>query len=422
MADQNNDNTQITSVLDLSDEEIMNLDPASLASATPAAGEAEAAQAAAEQAAREAEEAAAAQAQEQQGQANADQGGNDGDDQGKAQGSADGAEAGQGVDGAKTAEQIAADAAAVDAAAAAKEAGKDSGNANKPATPAAPAPADGGLTELKSFQERILGKFKANGREMQVRDADEAIALMQKGAGFHKRMEQLKPNLAIVESLRKADLLSQDKIDFLIDVALKKPEAISKLVQESGIDPLDLTAEKAGGYKPTSHKVSEQEQMIDEVWTELEGAEGFDRTVNLVTKEWDKASQGIVASNPNLLRVITAQMQNGVYDLVAGEMHRERVLGRLTGLSDLEAYRQVGDAMEAAGKFKHLGKQAGQPAAQGQGAPAVPAVVKPDPKQAEDSNRNDKKRAASPARAAAAPAKSVVNPLAMSDEDILKLG
>jgi hypothetical protein len=49
----------------------------------------------------------------------------------------------------------------------------------------------------------------------------------------------------------------------------------------------------------------------------------------------------------------------------------------------------------------------------------VPAVVKPDPKQAEDSNRNGQRRAASPARANPAPAKAVVNPLALSDEEIM---
>lgn len=408
MADQTQN--PITSVLNLSDEEIMNLDPASLTAAAPetkpedeAANTAAVGQAAADE-----------QAQANQGDDNGD------DDQGNEGGSkedaANSAEAGQGGDAEKTAEQAAAEAAAANAGA---KAPALDGTAKKPADPAAATTADGGLTELKSFQEKILGKFKANGRDMQVRSAEEALALMQKGAGFHKRMEELKPNLAIIESLRKADLLSQEKIDFLIDVMAKKPDAISKLVKDSGIDPLDLSAEKAEGYKPTSHKVSEQEQMIDEVWSELEGTEGFDRTVNLVTKEWDKASQALIANNPNILRVITAQMNSGIYDMVASEMHREKVLGRLTGLSDLEAYRQVGDAMEAAGKFKSLGNQAGQPAAQDQGTPAVPPVVKPNPKQADDSDRDSKKRAASPARTTATAARATSSPLALSDEDIL---
>jgi hypothetical protein len=48
--------------------------------------------------------------------------------------------------------------------------------------------------------------------------------------------------------------------------------------------------------------------------------------------------------------------------------------------------------------------------------------VKPNPKQADDSDRNAAKRAASPARATPAPAKAKMNYLAMSDDEIMKLG
>lgn len=413
MADQN----KITSVLDLSDEEIMKLDPAMLStepaqpatSAEAEAGETEVNQpeAKTELTDKEAEEYGG----EQQGDDN-------GDDQGTAQGAPNGAEAGTGGNGE-------ADPAGVAENPTKANAGKTAqAPTGKPADPkpagAPPAtPVVGDASDVKAFQEKILAPFKANGREMRVENADEAIALMQKGANYHKKMEQLKPSLAIIESLRKADLLDQSKVDFLIDVMAKKPEAISKLVQDSGVDPLDLTAEKAGGYKPTSHKVSSEELAFDEVWNELEGSDGFDRTTKVVAKEWDQASQALIMQHPQLLRVINAQVQSGVYDKVAAEVNRERVLGRLTGLSDLEAYRQVGDAMEAAGKFAPQKDTAGQPNTSGQQTPAVPAVVKPDPKQAEDSNRNGQRRAASPARANPAPAKTVANPLALSDEEIM---
>lgn len=411
MADEQNQ--QITSVLDLSDEEIMNLDPATL-SAAPAQPEASAE---AEAGAAAAEEKAAAD----ENQGNDNQGGEDGDDQGAAQSAADSAEAGKDDAGETDPAGDADDAAKAAAAKDPKTPDGKSADA-KPAGTAPATPAAGSADDLKAFQEKILAPFKANGRDMQVRDADEAIALMQKGAGFHKRMEQLKPNLAIIESLRRADLLDQSKIDFLIDVMAKKPEAISKLVQDSGIDPLDISAEKAGAYKPTSHKPSERQLAIDEVLSELHGTEGFDRTVEVVAQKWDNASRDIISDQPALLRVINAHMQNGIYDKISAEVERERVLGRLTGLSDLEAYRQVGDAMEAAGKFAPAKSSAGQPNASGQQTTAVPPVVKADPKQADDSNRNAAKRAASPARATPAPAKAKVNYLAMSDDEILKLG
>lgn len=421
MADQ-----KITSVLDMSDEDIMNLDPSTLSTEPAQPGEgaaAEGGESDEDKAAREAAEqeaAAAAEAAEAEAKAN-NNGDADGNNQGEAQGKANGAEAGEG-DGSTSNPADGADAAAQAAATKDPKAAPGKSADAKPAGTPPAAAAPGSADDLKSFQEKILAPFKANGRDMQVRDADEAIALMQKGAGFHKRMEQLKPNLAIIESLRRADLLDQSKIDFLIDVMAKKPEAISKLVQESGIDPLDISPEKAGAYKPTSYKPTDRQLAIDEVLSELHGSKGFDRTVDVVAKQWDNASRDFISDSPAVLRVLNNHMENGVYDLIAAEVERERTIGHLTGLSDLEAYRQVGDAMEAAGKFAPKKEPAGQPNPSGQQAPAVPPVVKPNPKQADDSDRNAAKRAASPARATSAPVKGKMNYLAMSDDEIMKLG
>jgi hypothetical protein len=109
-------------------------------------------------------------------------------------------------------------------------------------------------------------------------------------------------------------------------------------------------------------------------------------------------------------------MAGGIYDLISTEIERERVFGRLKGMSDIEAYKQVGDAINARGGFNHLVKDQGKP------APKAVEVVVPKPKAAEDDALKDKRRAASSTKTAA-PGAAVkdFNPLAMSDEEISKL-
>lgn len=272
------------------------------------------------------------------------------------------------------------------------------------------------------FHAKITAPFKANGRDMKVETAEEAVQLMQMGANYHKKMQALKPNLQLMKSLETAGLLSQDKIDFLIDVMAKKPEAISKLVKDSGIDPLEITTEKASDYKPTSYRVSDKQIALEEVLGDLKGSEHYEKLLNVAVDTLDEASKQLIADNPTVLSRLHKHIEDGVFDTVWPEVEKRKLLGQLPGLSDLEAYRQVGDELAASGAFAHLSVKA-KPQSQ-QKTPA-PAVVEPKPKQAEDDKDRRKKRlAASPTKAGNPTPKIAadINSLAaMSDEEILKL-
>lgn len=283
---------------------------------------------------------------------------------------------------------------------------------------------DTGAVNYEALYKQITAPFKANGRDIQVESPEEAIRLMQMGANYNKKMAALKPNLALMKMLENNGLLNADKIGFLIDLDKKNPEAISKLVKDSGIDPLDISAEKAGGYTPGKHRVNDVEVELDQVLDELKDAPKLNETLDLVGTQWDAKSKGLVAANPQVLKVINTHMQNGIYDLVANEMTRQQALGQLSGLSDLEAYRQVGDAMASEGKFAHLFKQPDTVKADDKGsqAPAAKTVIEPKPKKADDSKREEQRRAAAPARGTA-PSNKVAadfNPLALSDEEFAK--
>lgn len=276
--------------------------------------------------------------------------------------------------------------------------------------------------DYKAEYEKLIAPFKANGRDIRVENVDEAVRLMQMGANYNRKMAALKPNLAIMKSLENNGLLTPEKINFLIDLDKKNPEAISKLIKDSGIDPLDISADKAGQYKPGNHSANETEVDLDNVLDEIKDSSKFNETLDLVGKQWDTQSRQIIASQPQLLKVINGHMESGIFDLVAAELERKKLFGQMQGLSDLEAYRQVGDEMASSGKFDHLTKKTGQSSTPGQQTPAVKTIVNPAPKKADDSKREEQRRAAAPNKTAAPAGKlpADFNPLSLSDDEFAK--
>jgi hypothetical protein len=270
--------------------------------------------------------------------------------------------------------------------------------------------------DYRAAYEKLTRPFRANGKEIQVKNIDDAIALMQMGANYNKKMAAIKPNLKLLKLLETHDLLSEEKLGFLIDVQKKNPAAISKLIKESGIDPLDLDESKAADYKPSVHRIDDREIELDQVLEDIQDSPAYSKTLHVVSKEWDQTSRQIIAEQPQLLKVLNAHMENGVFDLIAKELEHERMMGRLEGLSDIEAYRTIGDAIHARGGFNSLGRQ-------GNTAPAAKPVMPPSkPKPESVEKVKEKKRAASPTAVSTpkAPPKEF-NPLAMSDEEFSKL-
>ena len=265
--------------------------------------------------------------------------------------------------------------------------------------------------------KKLFAPFRANGKEMQIKSVEEAITLMQMGANYTKKMVGLAPNLKILKLLENNGLLSEEKLSFLIDLDKKNPDAISKLVKDSGIDPLDMDVSKSE-YKPNTYTVDDKELELDAVLEQIQDTPTYSQTISVVGNKWDGPSKQVVAQNPQLLRVINDHMASGIYDRISTEVERERMLGRLIGIPDIEAYRLVGDAIEARGGFADLAKPAIQPAP----VPATPLRVTPKAK-AEDPAIRAKKLAAS-APKPAAPVKAAemdFNPLSLSDDEFSKL-
>jgi hypothetical protein len=271
--------------------------------------------------------------------------------------------------------------------------------------------------DYKAEYEKVFAPFKANGRDISVTSAEDAISLMQMGANYNKKMAALKPNLKLLKMLEKNELLDESKLSYLIDLDKKNPEAINKLLKDSGLDPMDFDAEKASEYKPKTYTVDEREMELDTVLGDLKDTPAYTRTLEVVGNKWDGASRQVIADTPQLLKVINGHITSGVYDIISAQVDQDRTFGRLDGLTDIEAYRKVGDSIQARGGFDHLG------ISQGKQAPPKGTIVTPPKPKVDSVELRDKKRAASSTKPAAAKSEAKeFNPLAMSDEEFSKQG
>jgi len=199
--------------------------------------------------------------------------------------------------------------------------------------------------DYESAYKKVSEPFKANGVDMQVKDPNDMIKLMQMGANYQKKMAQMKPNLKMIKMLENNGLLDEAKLSNLIDISKKDPKAVAKLIKESGIDPLDIDTDASVDYQPTDHSVGDKEYNLDRVLDEIKDTKTFSKTIDVLTKQWDDNSKTTISDNPDMISIINDHMANGVYDKVNALMQQEKTLGKLNGISDLEAYQQVANYM-----------------------------------------------------------------------------
>lgn len=281
------------------------------------------------------------------------------------------------------------------------------------------APEEESKEEVPQVLAEALQPLRAAGRDFEVKSVAELRKLAQFGIDYTKKMQALSPNLKLMKMLENNGLLDEGKLSYLIDLDKKNPEAVAKLIQDSGHDALDLDEDKAKGYKPNSYTVDDKQMALDTILQELEGSQGFQTTIDTVGNKWDTKSKQVVLDNPQMLKDINQHVESGVFQMVQDEIVRQKTLGYLTGVSDFDAYKLVGDKLNEAGAFNALVQQPLKEAAT-EPTKSETAPLKATPPKAAV---KDKKRAASLSKGTAPKkvTKASYNPLAMDDEEFMKI-
>jgi len=265
--------------------------------------------------------------------------------------------------------------------------------------------------DYESAYKKVSEPFRANGVDIKVDDPEDIVRLMQMGANYQKKMAQLKPHLKIIKMLENNDLLKPEQLNNLIDVFKKDPKAIAKLVKESTLDPLDIDKDAPSDYEPNDYSVSDGEIELDQVLEDIKDTDTFNRTINVLTKDWDTASKQTISEHPDIIRIINIHMANGVFDKVNAVLQRDKALGKTEGLSDVDAYRQIADYM-----FKNGELRTNSPEDKSKVSSKMVEV-----QEQANADRNKKRKAVAPVKQTTTKKASTdENFLGLSDEDFMK--
>lgn len=202
--------------------------------------------------------------------------------------------------------------------------------------------------KAEDFFKEITKPFKANGVMHEITDPSDVVRLMKMGLNYSKKMTVMKPHLKVTKMLERHNLLDEDKISYLIDLDKKDPNAISKLVKDSGVDQYEIT-NNDNEYSPKSYALSDEEVQLEDVIADVKESDEGSRTLNIIGQEWDDESKQMLANEPQYIKALNDQVINGQYDQIAAQVAKERALGKLVGLSDIKAYDSVGKQLAQAG-------------------------------------------------------------------------
>lgn len=209
----------------------------------------------------------------------------------------------------------------------------------------------------KETYDKLFSPFKADGKEFQIRDINEAISLMQKGVDYTKKQQALKPRLIEMRTLEENGMLGSN-MDYAIDLYHGNPKALAKLIKDKGIDINTLmpqqqddgfgnvTPVEESPYVPVSHRISDERFAFQNAIDDLKRTSDYDK-VNEAIGKFDDASKQEFFKDPSKLRDLAGHINSGFFDKIQSELDHLRAVdsNEIHGLSDFDAYTKIGNEM-----------------------------------------------------------------------------
>ena len=203
--------------------------------------------------------------------------------------------------------------------------------------------------DYEAEYKKLFEPIKSSGREIKMRNVEHIRNYIQMGDDYNKKMHELKPFMKSLRSLKEHNILgdenSDERLNFLIELDQKKPEAIKRLIAESGIDIYELqdeekfSPEKSKQYRPENQMVSEGEYEIEDALKSIAGTESYSKTIEVMTKSFDAQSRDIIADNPSYIESLNHDIANGSYDKVMEEVQYARDMKMIPAdMPDIQAY------------------------------------------------------------------------------------
>lgn len=203
--------------------------------------------------------------------------------------------------------------------------------------------------DYKAAYEELMAPIKASGREVTFKSPAHARNNLQMGIDYDKKMHAFNQYKPYMKALKDKGLIGGgdgvEQFNFALELMDKNPEAIKKLLADSDLDISELqyeenfSKEKNSQYKPQNQMPSQEEIAIEEALTSIDDSPVRDRTIKVMTEEFDDRSRQIISDNPSYISALNKDMEKGIFDEVMDNVRYQRDMNMIpNGVSDMEAY------------------------------------------------------------------------------------
>lgn len=188
--------------------------------------------------------------------------------------------------------------------------------------------------DYKAFYDEVTAPFTANGQQISAKNSKEVISLMQKGTDYTRKTQQLSANRRVIDFLQRQQLLDENKLEMLADIANGNKKAIKKLIKDKQIDLMDLEDfdddnDKDSYYVPQAKMPSQAAMVLNDTVADIASRNSGMEMLRNIQRTYDPGSISLIEQNPQILQDLYAHNVNGSYTAIKNEVDRRVALNQL---------------------------------------------------------------------------------------------
>lgn len=270
-------------------------------------------------------------------------------------------------------------------------------------------------------------RFKADGEEFEFTEKEmieQFGGVFAKAVNYTKKTQALQKHRPMIDTIEQEKLTQQD-LNFAVDLLKGNKEAIAELIKRHEIDTLELETDNASKYVPNSYGRSEVELNIQEITNEISKDPEYEVTHRVLTKDWDDDSWTEMTKKPQLIKLLHNDIKNGAFAKVNPIAKKLRMQDEVkygqNMRSDIEYYKLAANIHSA--QTEQEAQRVNKAEQDALTQRKIAEVKSSETSRDATKKLADKRKAAAPTKSNAGTKKSVnylEEALNMSDDDYLK--
>lgn len=174
------------------------------------------------------------------------------------------------------------------------------------------------------MDELLPMDIPVNGTKVKA-TVNELIEGFKKGMNYTQKMQELAP-LRKSMSIVSSNDISEEQLNLLVEVQKGNKEALSKLIDNSGIDPLELDDKVDTNYTPADYSKEEMDVDMEMATKEILADKDYGEIVQNAVTTMPGDMYDAIKTNSSNLRALHEDVKAGIYQEVMPEVMKLQTL------------------------------------------------------------------------------------------------